>query len=206
MASSQKLAAIVLAGGASRRFGANNKLLADVGGHALIAHTANAVYDAGIVDIIVVTGAEHAAYVSALREVPVKFVGNPSWDHGMGTSIAAGMQAVNVACDGVFVVPGDMARLTVDVFCRLASAFAADGAHRIVVPVTGDGVQRNPVLWPRRYFSDLSNLSGACGGKKLLGSLGTERRDVVFDDAGIFDDIDTLADYERFMREPRRDE
>jgi molybdenum cofactor cytidylyltransferase len=34
--------------------------------------------------------------------------------------------------------------------------------------VTAGGDQRNPVLWPRRYFPLLTSLRGPQGGKQLL--------------------------------------
>ncbi len=66
------------------------------------------------------------------------------------------------------------------------------------MPVTADGAQRNPVLWPRSAFAALAALSGAKGGKSLLDTLGAERLDVAFDDATLFADIDTQADFDRY--------
>lgn len=193
-----RLAAVLLAGGASRRFGPDNKLLAGIRGMPLVRRVAQHILDAGIDDVIVVTGAEHDAYVQALDGLPARFVANPAWDEGMGGSIAAGVRLVRDNVDGVFIVPGDLPNLTDALFRRLAHEFEAHGGRKIVVPVTSDGAQRNPVLWPRSAFAALAGLSGARGGKSLLDTPGAERLDVVFDDATLFADIDTQADFDRF--------
>lgn len=198
-----RLGAVLLAGGASRRFGADNKLLARVGAAPLIAKVARAVIGGGADPAVVVTGAEEDAYTDALSGLPVRFVHNARWADGMGGSIAAGIRALEDACDGAFIVPGDMPNLTSDVLVRLAGAFRAQGGARVVVPVTSAGAQRNPVLWPRRHFSQLAALSGPGGGKSLLDTLGDGRLDVVFDDESLFADIDTADDYARFIGAPR---
>jgi molybdenum cofactor cytidylyltransferase len=203
---SVSLGAVLLAGGASRRFGADNKLLANVGGKPMLSNVADALLAAGVRDVVVVTGAEQQGYAEALAGSPVRFIHNPDWDEGMGGSIAAGVSALASDLIGAFVVPGDMANLTPDLLRKLAEAFVrTDGAY-VVVPVTADGGQRNPVLWPHCRFPDLAALSGPRGGKSLLDALGPdERLDVAFEDGSLFADIDTRDDYARVIGDPNGD-
>jgi molybdenum cofactor cytidylyltransferase len=172
-----------------------------VGGVPLVRRAAQHILAAGIGDVIVVTGAEHDAYVQALEGLSVRFVPNPAWDEGMGGSIAAGVRLVGGDVDGVFIVPGDLPNLTDALFRDLIHVFEANEARKVVVPVTADGAQRNPVLWPRSAFAALAALSGAKGGKSVLASVGVERVDVAFDDAALFADIDTKADFDRYSAE-----
>jgi len=51
-----KIGAIVLAGGASRRFGTDNKLLAEISGRPLIRWVTEEVARSGADDLVVVTG------------------------------------------------------------------------------------------------------------------------------------------------------
>jgi molybdenum cofactor cytidylyltransferase len=193
------IGAVLLAGGASRRFGADNKLLARVGGAPLIAKVAREILAGDVEELVVVTGAEADAYRDALDGLDLRFVHNPDWDAGLGSSVAAGAAALSPALDAAFVVPGDMPSLDTCIFVRLIAAFR-DAPHiSIVVPVTAAGAQRNPVLWPRRHFPKLAALSGDKGGKPLLDTLADERLDVAFDDEAPFLDIDTADDYARFM-------
>ncbi|MCC7252285.1 nucleotidyltransferase family protein [Hyphomicrobium sp.] len=193
------LAAVLLAGGASRRFGAANKLLAEVDGAPIVARVAREILAGGVGELVVVTGAEHDAYVAALAGLPVRFAQNAAWDEGIGGSIAAGVRALSEAPQAAFIVPGDLPNLTADVFLGLGAAFAAASGARVVVPVTAEGEQRNPVLWPRRLFPRLAAFTGAKGGKSLLDTLGDERVDVAFDDESLFADIDTPDDYARLI-------
>jgi molybdenum cofactor cytidylyltransferase len=200
------LGAVLLAGGASRRFGADNKLLAEIGGKPMLAHVAGVLLASGLRDIVVVTGAEQPAYERALSGLPVRFVHNARWDDGMGGSVAAGVGALSETCAGAFIVPGDMANLKPAMLTRLADAFQGADGSCVVVPVTAGAEQRNPVLWPRRLFGALAALSGSKGGKAVLDRLpADERLDVAFEDGSLFADIDTRDDYARFLGEPHGD-
>jgi molybdenum cofactor cytidylyltransferase len=188
------LGAIVLAAGPSERFGAENKLLADIGGDALIRVVVRAVLGAGIADVVVVTGYDQEPIEAALQALPLRCVHNANWRAGMGTSIAAGVAALGARSEGTFVVPGDMPRLTSALFLRLAAAFEESRRQPIVFPTTAAGEQRNPVLWPRRHFTELMILSGQKGAKALLEARSSECLGVPVEDPAILEDIDTQED------------
>jgi molybdenum cofactor cytidylyltransferase len=194
-----RIGAVLLAGGASRRFGADNKLLAPVAGAPLIAKVAREIQAAGIDELVVVTGAEAEAYRAALDGLDRRFVHNSDWEAGLGGSVAVGAAALSPSLEAAFFVPGDMPGLDAALFSRLTEAFLSAQDAPIVVPVTAAGAQRNPVLWPRRHFPKLAALGGDKGGKPLLDTLADERLDVAFDDEARFADIDTADDYARLV-------
>jgi molybdenum cofactor cytidylyltransferase len=198
-----KFAAVVLAAGQSNRFGPQNKLLADLGGRPLLRGVADEVVGGGADPVVVVTGCDRAGIETALAGLPVRFVHNDGWRAGMGSSIAAGVAALGADVEAAFIVPGDMPRLTSDVFQKLAAAFARAERPMIVYPATPAGEQRNPVLWPRRYFPKLATLSGPDGAKGLLRRLGPECLSVVADDPTVFADIDTADDLAAARALPR---
>lgn len=184
--------AIVLAAGASSRFGERNKLLANLGGKIVIRRVTEAVLRGGIDHIVVVTGDEAAALEHVLADLSVRFVRNDDWRQGMGTSISAGLSALDVEADGVLIVPGDLGLLTPSVIATLIAAFAETGGQRLVYAATCRGEQRNPVLWPRRLFAELGSLSGAHGGKSILARFMSEATAIPFEDERVFLDIDTV--------------
>ena len=53
-----RIGAVLLAAGASTRFGTANKLLAEFGGAPMLRHVAEAIRDSGVHEIVVVTGYE----------------------------------------------------------------------------------------------------------------------------------------------------
>lgn len=184
------LAAIVLAAGASRRFGASNKLLASIGDRPLARCLVEEILASGAADVTVVTGCEAPLIESALAGLAVRYAHNDSWQTGMGSSIACGVRALQSDYAGAFVVPADMPFLKASLLQQLASAFHRHGAQRVIYAATPAGEQRNPVLWPRRHFADLAELSGHGGAKELVRSLGTEAIAVPVD-AALLADIDT---------------
>jgi molybdenum cofactor cytidylyltransferase len=162
------IAAVVLAAGASTRFGPENKLLAEIHGRPLICKVVEEILSGGAANVVVVTGYDAERIAQILNGLPVRVVYNANWQAGMGTSIAAGMAALDSGRPGALIVPGDMAMLSAQLITELISAFAIAGRDRIVYPVTAEGDQRNPVLWPRRYFGELRALSGSEGAKRIL--------------------------------------
>jgi molybdenum cofactor cytidylyltransferase len=167
VAANAAIAAVVLAAGASTRFGQDNKLLADVDGQPLIRRVAEEVLSGGAGNVVVVTGCDAERVSRALEALPVRVVYNANWQTGMGTSISAGLAMLDSGRSGAFIVPGDMAMLSAKLITELIGVFVTAGQDRIIYPVTAEGEQRNPVLWPRRYFAELRALSGS-GAKQIL--------------------------------------
>ncbi len=195
-----KLAAIVLAAGASTRFGAENKLLAHLGGRPLVRRVVDEVLAGGIADVVVVTGCDAAAIEEALSGLPVRFALNTDWQTGMGSSIAAGARALAEDVDGAFIVPGDLPFLSAQLLGDLVTAFEQHHQHSIIYPATPEGAQRNPVLWPRSFFGQLASLSGPKGAKKLLLSLKGRSVALTVGDGALLADVDTLADMDAAKR------
>lgn len=184
------IAAVLLAAGASMRFGAPNKLLAPLAGTPLVRHAAEALAASSLAEIVAVTGPDADAVTAALGGLPLKFVHNARFADGMGSSIAAGVCALASDADGVLIVPGDMPGVTANLIAVLVAAFECSGGMRPVFPTLADGRQSPPVLWPRACFTGLSQLSGPQGGKALLTRVGGIP--VPIGDAQLLIDIDTV--------------
>ena len=184
------ITAILLAAGNSRRFGAANKLLAAIDGQPLIRRVAEEITLRAEVRVVVVTGYDRHSIERALSDLPLHFAHNVHWQTGMGSSIAVGIGALPPKIEGVMIVPGDMPFLTASLIKTLIDTFDKNGRTSIIFPTTAAGEQRNPVLWPRRFFSQLKSLEPA-GGKALLARQPLEVHAVKFDDERAFHDVDT---------------
>ena len=185
-----QIAALVLAAGRSRRFGPGNKLLADLEGTPVLAHTLAAVSAAGFDRTLVVTGQDHAALLNVLQRFRVQIVSCADDGEGMGTSIAAGVAVLSPDIDGVAIIPGDMPLLTPHTLQTLLQTFAAHAGSSIVYAADRDGAQRNPVFWPRSYMPQLAALKGERGAKSLIG----EAIAVRISDANELLDVDDPSD------------
>jgi molybdenum cofactor cytidylyltransferase len=188
-----EIGAVLLAAGASQRFGADNKLLANIGGRPLIRWVAEEIVHSSA-EAVVVTGCDHLLIEKALEDLPLRFAHNPSWTRGMGSSIAAGVMALGSQVRGAFIVPGDMPFLTSALLKELMATFNESRGALIVYPITRAGEQRNPVLWPRRFFPLLASLNGPEGAKRLLATSIDSQEPVPVVDEGAFADIDLPAD------------
>jgi molybdenum cofactor cytidylyltransferase len=189
------LAAVLLAAGASTRFGTENKLLADLGGKPLIRRVAEEILRS-CAETVVVTGCDRPLIEKALEGLPLRFAHNANWIEGMGSSIAIGVKALGSKTQGAFVAPGDMPFLTSDLLRKLIAPFEASQGTSVIYPTTPMGEQRNPVLWPRRFFPLLASLSGPKGAKQLLVDCKKSRKHAIVLDEGAFTDIDLPADLE----------
>jgi molybdenum cofactor cytidylyltransferase len=114
-------------------------------------------------EVVVVTGWDYLLIQKALDGLQLRFAHNLSWPRGMGSSIAAGVMALGSQVLGTFIVPGDMPFLTSALLTNLMTTFNENRGASIVYPTTLAGEQRNPVLWPRRFFPLLASLNGPEG-------------------------------------------
>lgn len=194
------ISAIVLAAGEARRFGAP-KLLQDLHGKPVVQWSAELFRRAPVDEVIVVVARDHAGVRAALNDVDVKFVVNEHAHHGMGTSIACGVQAVDARSEAVLVALGDMPMLEADALRRVVARYRGGGAS-IVVP-TYAGTRGHPVLFDRSVFRELAELDGDEGARVV-----TDRDParVVFVplDAPAPIDVDSAADLARLRASPPR--
>jgi molybdenum cofactor cytidylyltransferase len=164
----RRVAAIILAAGRSTRMGGPNKLLAEIRGSPLLRIAAEHALASRVDPVIVVTGHEHERAEAALAGLNVRCLHNPDFAEGLSTSLKAGVAAVPENVDGAIVLLADMPQVDAALIDRLIAAFDPERGRLIVVP-TIDGKRGNPVLWSRRFFSDLMQLQGDVGARHLIG-------------------------------------
>jgi molybdenum cofactor cytidylyltransferase len=185
-----RVAAIVLAGGQSRRMGAANKLTADVGGSPMVVHAVDAVLASQARPVIVVTGHEHEKVEATLADRAVTFVHNPDYAEGLSTSMKAGLAALPAGIDAALVCLGDMPRITPGTIDRLIAAYNPVEGRAICVP-TVRGKRGNPVLFDHRFFPEMRDVEGDVGARHLIGAHGDQLCEVEMTDDGALIDVDT---------------
>jgi molybdenum cofactor cytidylyltransferase len=184
------VAAIILAAGRSTRMGGPNKLLAELGGKPLVRLVTEQALASKAKGVIVVTGHQAGLVEKALAGLDVKFVRNPDFAQGLATSVKAGVAAVGDDADGAVICLGDMPMISAPLIDHLIEAFAPDRGNLIAVPVS-DGRRGNPVLWSRRFFSELMTLDGDIGARHLIAKHPEAVAEVPVEGFGAFLDIDT---------------
>jgi molybdenum cofactor cytidylyltransferase len=156
---------LVLAAGASTRLGQPKQLVRIAGRPALHIVLANAVAVANnAVTVVVGANAGNLSYL--LSHSPASSVVNKRWDEGIASSIRCGLAVVPSAADAVMIVLGDQVCVTADDLKRLLAAWK--GQEAVIAAATysqGVGV---PAIFPRAIFSELAELRGDEGARKLL--------------------------------------
>ncbi|MBD2746860.1 nucleotidyltransferase family protein [Microvirga sp. BT688] len=187
------VAAILLAAGRGTRFGAEPKLLAQVGGKALVRHAAEAAVDSTASPVIVVTGHRADAVRAELQGLAVRVVHNPLFADGLSTSLKAGFAALPPEARAALVLLGDMPLVTTDLIDALVAGWHERREPVALVP-TLDGRRGNPVVISRALQAAIESLSGDVGAGPILRG----RSDVVewpTSDRAVVQDIDTKEEF-----------
>ena len=187
------VSAVVLAAGQSRRMGAKNKLLMERDGIALVRRVVETALQAGVHDVVVVTGFEADRVRDALAGLDVRFVHNPHFEEGLSTSLRTGIGACADHARGALVMLGDMPDVAPDTIKRLCDGFRDADGTKICRPVHNDR-QGNPVLWPAEFFPDMMDIAGDTGARELIQRYKDHMLKVECPDPAIHMDIDTPDD------------
>lgn len=166
-----RIGAIVLAAGNSSRMRAAgqgvNKLLQPLGGQAMVRHVAERALGSAASDVVVVTGNEKAGVMAVLQNLPLTFADNPDYSKGLSTSLISGLNALPEDCDGALILLGDMPAVDSHLLDRMIAAF--DPAEdRSIIVASHAGRRGNPVLWAKRFFPEIRELSGDAGARALF--------------------------------------
>ena len=160
------IAGIVLAAGAGRRFG-SQKLLAPLEGVPIARRSVEALLGASLDEVVVVLGSDGQAVAASLAGLPVRLVTNAAYAEGMSTSLRAGLDALDPACQAALVALGDQPGVGASIVDRLVARYRATRAP-IVAPLYQGGVRGNPVLFDRSLFDELRAVTGDEGGRSVV--------------------------------------
>lgn len=203
---SPSIAGIVLAAGYARRYGADKRTV-PVGEHGTLLTRSIGLIKPCCRRVFVVIKSEDAEHAADLLgqwygdETVIPVIAHNAL-HGMGASLSSGVdellareQTSDEQYTGALVMLADMPFIACDTIARLVQA--QDPAH-IIFPCYRTPYEEkkwgHPVLFGRRWFSNLSQLTGDRGGRAILRAHPTARIPVVVEDGGILKDIDTPAD------------
>jgi molybdenum cofactor cytidylyltransferase len=162
------IAAVVLAAGESARLGQPKQLIGWQG-QSLVRHAVECAADGGCEPVFVVLGAHAEKLRFELSATSARPVPNPRWQEGLGSSVSAGVRAVeeqSPEASAVVLLVCDQPRITPGLIRRLCRRRAEAGARLVACAYAGTvGV---PALFDRDFFPDLAGLSGPVGARSLL--------------------------------------
>ncbi|MGH8303349.1 MAG: nucleotidyltransferase family protein [Steroidobacteraceae bacterium] len=159
------LHAIVLAAGASTRFG-SAKQLVRIGDRPLLSLIAGRAAEVVGTALIVVLGSGAAELTPLLKHSPGSVLVNRDWREGLASSIRAGVARLPPSCAGVMLVLADQARVSAQDLQRLAGAWRRQPlCIAAALYAAAVGV---PALFTQQLFGALTELKGDTGAKVLL--------------------------------------
>jgi molybdenum cofactor cytidylyltransferase len=178
--------ALLLCGGASRRFG-SDKLMA--GAEPLALRSARALQEgAGTVLAVIPLGRPELRRV--LEQAGCEILETDRTSRGMGASLAAGVESA-ASASGWIVALGDMPRVNPATIAAVRQSLEAGAL--IAAPFM-DGRRGHPVGFSAPLRDELLALDGDIGARSILERHAHDIVQVEVRDPGIFFDVDTPED------------
>ena len=189
-----KISATILAAGASKRMGNRNKLLLLVDNKPIIYLVIKTVLKSKLDQTILVTGHQNYEIEKVLPKGEYSIIYNKHWSQGMMSSISSGMSQIHDDTNGNMIILGDMPFITSQTINLLIDEFKKCNGNHIVYPIY-KARQANPVIFPKKYFSEIMLSQGDRGCKKVLKKYPGDAIGIHINSDEVIIDCDTKDDY-----------
>ena len=194
----RRIAAIVLAGGLSRRMGQSKPLL-PWGNQTVIEAIVRRIMPLRLNDVVVVTGYRSADVKAVLKDSGARTVHNRRFASGeMLSSLQAGLSALDDSISACIVFLGDQPQISARLVHQVMTAYA-EGQGGIVAPSFMNR-RGHPILIDRRYWRDLLDLPDGGAPRDVINANSDDIAYVVTDDESILRDMDTPEEYRAALR------
>lgn len=188
---------LLLAAGASSRFGGDKLLYPLPDGSTLGASSARSLRG-GVDRALAVVRPQDQTLISLLQREGLESVPCPRAAGGMGHSIACGVRAAPDA-DGWVVALADMPFIQARTIGTVAKLLR--GGASLVAPLC-EGRRGHPVGFGKAFFDTLCALTGDEGARHLLETHADRLTNISCEDRGVLIDIDSPQDLARWIKGP----
>lgn len=189
--------AIVLAAGASSRMGRPKALLPLDADDTFVQRIHRTLSDARLEPIVVVVRQELEEPVRTLLPRTTVVAVNRNPERGQLSSLLVGLEALGWPA-AALVTLVDLPLVRVATVSALVAAWARSGAP-LVRPMTL-GRHGHPIVVGGPVIAALADADPQTGAKPVVHAFAAQALDVMVDDPGTLDDVDTPEDYARLSR------
>jgi molybdenum cofactor cytidylyltransferase len=191
-------AAVILAAGESKRMG-SPKLVLPWGDGTVIGQVVRTLKEAGLSEIVVVTGGAGPLIETALASLEVRILRNPNYVSGeMLTSCQIGLQALSPPVATALIALGDQPQIEAGIVKSMIRMYA-HSRPALVVP-SYQMHRGHPWLVARSLWPDIINLRPPETLRDFLAAYAGQIEYLPVGTASILQDLDTPADYDLYSR------
>lgn len=189
------ISVIILAAGESKRMG-QPKMLLPWGEVTVIEHVVSVFMNAGLEDILVVTGGVREKVERVIAGYPVQSVHNEVYANGeMLSSLQCGLRTLKPQVEATLIALGDQPQVQERSVRMVCEAFYKTRSN-IVVP-SHQMRRGHPWLVTRPVWDELLKMKSPQSPRDFLNAYKNEIQYVNTDDPNILEDLDTPDDYQR---------
>jgi len=175
------------------------KPLLTIGGVSAAQLVISAFQDAGLDQVVLVTGNNADELENSLKHMNIVFLRNDLYEHNeMFDSVKIGVGFLKDKCEKIFVTPVDVPLFTADTVRALLKSDAD-----IVIP-SYNNKPGHPIIISGRAIQDVLEYSGGGGLRGAIAGLGFEPAYIEVSDNGILFDMDTQDDYVEIIKMSKR--
>ena len=200
MSSKTLTAGIILAAGASVRFGQLKQLIR-LRGKYLVEWVLDAALKSRLDTVVLVLGHEYQSILKALgakaRHPHLVVVINHRYREGQSSSLKAGLKSVRKAFSSVMYLLGDQPMINSNTINYLLGQ-VRKSEKDICAPVF-EGQQGNPTVFKRPIYEDIMMIHGDIGARNIIRKNSDRTLYVEIDDPLCFLDIDSRDDLENLL-------
>lgn len=171
-----------------------DKMLELIDGETLLHRSARIATESNATQVHVVTLPQRR---ETLTDLQLYIIETPC-DHPMSKSLNAGMSEIDG--DAVIIALADMPDITSEHYNRLIAAFDPVQNREICRAQTADGKSGHPVLFSRRFFPELTDISGDQGAKTVITNNPQYLHNVPTVGQGAITDLDTPEDWQNWRK------
>ncbi|MFK0025929.1 NTP transferase domain-containing protein [Streptomyces sp. NPDC090798] len=162
-----QVAGLLLAAGGGRRLGGRPKALLEHRGRPLVEYAVGVLREAGCTRVHVVLGARADAVRERARLDGCVLVDNPEWEHGMGSSLRAGLGSLaGTGARAALVSLVDQPGIGPRAVARVLAAYQDDTS---LASAAYDGARGHPVLFGAAHWAGVAaSATGDRGARAYL--------------------------------------